>query len=109
MLIQFHGQVEGCLPAEGRQHGVRLLGGDHLFEHLPGEGLDVGPISRPRVGHDRGGVGVHQHHPVTVIPQGLAGLGAGVVELTGLTNDDRPGADQKNGLEVVAAGHQGGL
>ena len=35
----------------------------------------------------------------------LARLGAGVVELAGLPDNDRPGADQQDFLDVVAAWH----
>src|SRR5690606_14284830 len=50
-------------------------------------------------------VGVDQHHAVTLVAQGLAGLGAGIVELAGLADDDRAGADDENGFEVSALGH----
>jgi hypothetical protein len=42
---------------------------------------------------------------VTLVAQGLAGLGAGVVELAGLADDDRAGADDEDGLEVSALWH----
>ena len=37
--------------------------------------------------------------------QGLAGLGAGVVELAGLADDDGAGADDEDLLDVGALGH----
>ena len=59
----------------------------------------------PGIGHDRGRIGVDQHDLVAQPAQGLAGLRAGVVELAGLTDHDRPGADDHHLLNVVAFGH----
>ena len=69
------------------------------------ERLDVGGVGHARVGHDRGRVGVDQHDLVAERAQGLAGLGAGVVELAGLADDDRPGADDHDLLYVLAPRH----
>jgi hypothetical protein len=103
--VEFHREVEGRLAAERGEHGVGLLDLDHLLEHLPGERLDVGAVGRARIGHDRGRVRIHQHDAVAVLAKRLAGLGARIVELAGLSDDDRAGADQQNCVEVVAAGH----
>src|SRR3546814_856877 len=46
-----------------------------------------------------------QHHAITLVAQRLAGLRARVVELAGLADDDRAGADDEDGLEVAALGH----
>ena len=93
------------LAAQGGQQGVGPLGLDHLGHDLPGERLDVGAVGHLRVGHDRGRVGIDQHDLVALFAQGLAGLGAGIIELAGLADDDRPGADQQNLLDIVAAWH----
>ena len=61
--------------------------------HIYIERFDVGDVGGPRVGHDGGRVGVDQHDLVSQLPQGLAGLGAGIVELTGLSDDNRTGAN----------------
>ena len=51
------------------------------------------------------GLRVHQHHPVALVAQRLAGLRARVVELAGLADDDRPGADDQDALDVGALWH----
>jgi hypothetical protein len=66
------------------------------------ERLDVGRIGHLRVGHDRRRVRVDQHDAVPLLAQRLAGLGAGVVELAGLADDDRPGADDQDGRALLA-------
>ena len=44
--------------------------------------------------------------PVALLAQHPAGLGARVVELAGLADDDRPGADDEDRLDVGALRHQ---
>ena len=74
-LRQRHRQVESRLPAHGRQQGVGPLLQDDGLHELRRQGLDVGPVSQLRVGHDGGGVGIDQHHLVTLGLEDLAGLG----------------------------------
>jgi hypothetical protein len=50
-------------------------------------------------------VTVDQDDFVALLSQGLAGLHAGVVELAGLPDDDRAGADDEDALEVDALRH----
>ena len=93
------------LPAEGGQEGVGPLLGDDLLDDLPGDRLDVGAVGRLRVGHDGGRVGVHQDDRVALLAERLARLGAGVVELAGLADDDGAGADEQDLLDVGALRH----
>ena len=106
VLRQVHGQVQPRLPAQRRQQGVGPLGLDHLGHDLPGERLDVGAVGHLRVGHDRGRIGIDQHDLVAFFAQGLAGLGAGIIELAGLADNDRAGADQQNLMDVVTSWHE---
>ena len=99
------GAVEAGLAAQGGQDGVGALAFDHLADHLRGDGLDVGAVGHLRVGHDGGGVGIDQHHLVALLAEGLAGLGAGIVELAGLADDDGPRADDQDFLEVSPFRH----
>jgi hypothetical protein len=78
--------------------------GDDLLDRLPGDRLDVGDVGHFRVGHDGGRVAVDQDDLVTLFAQGLAGLGAGVVELAGLADDDRASANDQNAFDVVRLG-----
>ena len=86
-----------------RQVGVSF---NRLWEVMPeGQRFHVGPGGKLRIGHDRGWVGVDQDDFEPVAEQRLAGLGAGVVELAGLTDDDGPGADNQNLPQIVASRH----
>jgi hypothetical protein len=102
---QRDGDVQPGLPADGRQERIWPLTGDDLRDGLRGERLDVRRVGELRVGHDRRRVGVHEHDPVPLGTQRLAGLHAGVVELAGLTDHDRSRAEQEDAPQVVAAGH----
>ena len=85
--------------ASGRSRSQDL--GDDRRRHR----LDVGDVGRLRVGHDRGRVRVDQDHPIAFLAQRLAGLRAGIVELAGLADDDRPGAHDQDRAEVGTFGH----
>jgi len=102
---QFGGEIEPGLAAEIGQQGIRPLDLDDLRDSLQCEGLDVRRIGHAGVGHDGGRVGVDQHDLVAERAQGLAGLGAAVVELTGLADHDRAGTDDQDFLDVGALGH----
>jgi hypothetical protein len=104
-LVQADGRVQGGLAAQGGQDRVGALLGDDLLQDVLGDGLDVGGVGELGVGHDRRGVGVDQADPDALLAQHPAGLGAGVVELAGLPDDDRPRADDQDGLQVVTLGH----
>ncbi len=105
VLGQIERAVERGLAAHGGQQRVGPLDGDDLLHHLPGDRLDVGGVRHLRVGHDGGRIGVHQDDAVALLAQRLAGLRAGVVELAGLADDDRAGADDQDALDVGALGH----
>src|SRR5690606_35577232 len=52
-LSQIDGQVQRRLAADGRQDRVRLFARDDLLNGRDGERLDVRPVGRLRVRHDR--------------------------------------------------------
>src|SRR5690606_34769976 len=87
------GAGECGLTAERGQQGVDLVGAaiftvDDLGDGLGCDRLDIGAIRELRIGHDGGGVGVDQDDLVALLLQCLAGLGAGVVKLAALADDD---------------------
>ena len=104
---QVQGAVEGGLAAHGGQQGVGFFHFDNARHGLPLDRLDVGGVRHGRVGHDGGGIGVHQNDAIALLAQGLAGLGARVVELAGLADDDRPGAEDQDAVYVSALRHGG--
>ena len=99
-------QVETGLTAQRRQQRVRSLPPQDLQDGGGREGLDVGPVGEPWVGHDRGRVRVDQTHLVPLAPEHRARLRPGVVELAGLSDHDRSGADHDDLADVRPARHQ---
>ena len=87
-LMQLGSQVQGRLAAQVGQQGIRAFLLNHGRDAVHGQRLNVGVVRHAGVRHDGGGVGIHQNDVVTFGAEGLAGLGAGVVELAGLADDD---------------------
>ncbi len=92
--------VERGLPAHGGQERVGALLLDDLGDDLRRDRLDVGSVGEVGIGHDRRRIGIDQHDPVALFLQRLAGLGAGIVELAGLADDDRTGTDDQDRVDV---------
>ena len=102
-------EVERRLAAERRQEAVGPLAAEDVGDPLEVERLDVRPVGEPGVGHDRRRVRVDDDRAVAVLPQHLERLAAGVVELAGLTDHDRPGADHADRLEIAPSGHRSSI
>ena len=101
------GKVQCGLAAEVRQQGVRTFALDDAFHALDGERLDVGVVRHAGVGHDGGGVRVDEDDLVARFSERLACLGAGIIEFTGLADDDRAGADDEDFFNVLPLRHGG--
>ena len=106
VVVQRLRQVERRLAAERRQQRVGALALDDPGDVRRQQRLDVGAVGELGVGHDRRRVRVDEHDLVAVLDQHLARLHPRVVELGGLADHDRAGADQEDLLDVVATRHQ---
>src|SRR5207302_9642805 len=97
--------------SHGRKYGESRTGREFARETndssqvLARERLDIGAISDLGIGHDSRRIRVGEHHFVALGLERLAGLGARVVELRRLPDDDRPGAEDQDLRDVVATGH----
>ena len=106
LLLERQRRVERGLPAHGRQQRVGTLALDDPGDDLGRDRLDVGRVRQIRIGHDRRRIGIDQDDAVALGLQRLAGLGARIVELAGLTDDDGARADDQDGLDVRALRHE---
>src|SRR5882672_4143879 len=104
-FCQGHGQVEGSLTAHSRQEGLRAFAANNFFQHIGGEWLQVGPISQFWIGHNRGGIAVHQHDAIALFLESFTGLCTGIIKLTGLANYNWTGANEENFCEILTFGH----
>src|SRR5258708_13677871 len=59
---------------------------------------DVDGVRHLRVGHDGRGVGIDENDAIALFAQRLAGLGAGIVELARLADDDRSRSDDQDAV-----------
>ncbi len=104
-LAQRQRGVERGLPAHGRQQrkaagdGVAFLL-DDLGDDLRRDRLDIGGVGQVRIGHDGGRIGIDQHDPIALGLERLAGLRPGIIELAGLADHDRAGADDQDRGDV---------
>ena len=94
-LGKFHTKGESRLSAETRQDGVRLLDLDDSLYGIQRQRLDVDLVGHGFVRHDGSRVGVDEADLDAVLSQGSAGLGAGVVKLGSLTDNDGAGTYYK--------------
>src|SRR5947208_1735605 len=110
VAVQFHRRIERCLPAESRQNRVRFLTFHDCLDHFRSDRLDVSAIGELRIGHDRCGVGVHEHNFVSFLAKRFACLHAGIIKLAALPDHDWTRADKQNLFELVISRHlrQGG-
>ena len=105
VLCQFDGGVQTGLAAQRGQQRVRALFLDYALDKLGSDGLDIGAVGKTRVGHDGRRVGVNQDDLKAVLLEHLAGLGAGVVELAGLANNDGARTNDEDTLDVSTFRH----
>jgi hypothetical protein len=102
--------VERGLPAHGGQQAESARNDmafllDDLGDDLGRDRLDIGGVGEIGVGHDRRRIGVDQDDPIALGFERLDRLRAGIVELTGLPDDDRPCADDQDRGDVGPFGH----
>ena len=97
---ELHRQGQSGLTAQRGQQAVRLFLLNDPPYRLKGERLNVYVIGHRPVGHDGGGVGVDQHHLQPLFPERAASLGAAIVKFCRLPDDNRPGADYQNLVQL---------
>src|SRR5438094_7922212 len=105
VLGQRDREVQPRLAAEGGQERLGPFALDDPGDELGRERFDVRALRELRVGHDRRGVRVHEDDLEPLFAERLERLGARVVELARLADDDRPRADDEDLPEIRALGH----
>ena len=103
--MQCHRSVQGSLATECWQNGVWFFFDDDRFDVFGRDRFDVGRVSKVRIGHNRRRVRIDQNYSHPVSFQNSAGLGARIVELRGLTDNNRSGPDDKDRVDVCSLGH----
>ncbi|OQA40044.1 MAG: hypothetical protein BWY49_01137 [Candidatus Omnitrophica bacterium ADurb.Bin314] len=104
-FVERRGKIQARLPSEIGQQRIGTLFRDDLFEAFDGQRFDVGMVRHFGIGHDGRRVRVHEHDLIPFLAQGFAGLRSGIIEFTRLTDDDRPGPDNQDFLDVITFWH----
>ena len=110
LAVQLNSCVQSSLATESCQDSVNRVAlcsflGQDLFDVLGFNRLDIGGVCELRVSHNRCRVGVDQRDSQALFAQHAASLGAGVVELAGLTDNNRAGADNQYVVDVCTTWH----
>ena len=107
MLNQVHGRIQPGLTSKGRQQGVGTFDLNDFGDVLPRDRFNICPIRHFRIGHDRRGIRVHEDDLVTLFAKSFTRLSTGIIEFTGLADDNRARTNNQNLTNVVATGHGG--
>ena len=86
---QGYGQVQCRLSSKSGEQTLWPLAGNYCLNCLHGKRLQIDSVGDLGVSHDGGRIGVDQNGPNALGPQGPTGLGACVVKLCCLANDQR--------------------
>ena len=105
MTRQIQRTIQCRLTAHRGQHRIGAFFSNNFFYRLPHNRLDIGNIRHIGVGHNRGGVGIHQNDFIAFFTQGFTRLCARIVKFTSLTDNDRASADNKDGFKVGTFRH----
>ena len=97
-LKEFHGAVQRRLSAQRGQQRIGFFAFDDSLHDLGCDRLDVGPVGKLRVRHDRGRVGIDQDDVVPLLLERLAGLNTRVIEFASLPNHNGAGTNQQDSL-----------
>src|SRR6185295_18611392 len=92
-IVERDCQVERGLTTNGWQQRIWPFLANDGADGFHGERLDVSNVSRLRVSHDRGRIGIDQYDLVTLLPQRLACLRAGIVKLARLSYNNWAGSN----------------
>ncbi len=105
LLGQLHGQIQPRLTAQSRYYRIGTLVADYLGDILQRQRLHVHLVGDMRIGHYGGRIRVYQNNLISLLLQGQTGLRAGVIELGGLTYDDRTRSDHHHFLYIGSLRH----
>ena len=106
LFVELHGDREPRLSAERGEQTIRLFFLNDALDRLDGQRLEVDLVGKRVIGHDRGGIGIDQHHVDARRAKHAARLRAGVVEFGRLPDDDRSGADDHDFFDRFVQRHQ---
>ena len=103
-FVEFDAAVEGGLTPEGEEDAVGSLFFDDFCDEEGGNGQEVDLIGKLFGGLDGGNIGVNEDGTDAFFAKGFEGLGAGVVEFSGLADFERSGTEDEYVFGCVVHG-----
>ena len=100
-----HRGVQRRLPPYRGQERVGTLRLDDPLDEFRRDGLDIGAVHERRVGHDGGGIRIHEDDLIALVLEHLACLRSRIIEFAGLAYDDRTRSDDEDFGDVGAFRH----
>ncbi len=102
-------KIEAGLSAEIGKKGIGTFFCDDLLQTFYIQGLDIRNVGSFGIGHDGCGIGIDKNDFISELAKSFACLGAGIVELTSLSDDDRTGADDQHFVDICSFWHRWSL
>ena len=93
LFFQLHRQIQARLSADSGNDGIGTLVAKNLRNVFKGQGLHVYLVRNGGIRHDRGRIGVHQNHLVSLLLQSKTRLRSRIVKFCRLTDHDGTGAN----------------
>ena len=98
-------EIQPGLPSQIGQQCVRTLLCNDLLQPLLVQRLNISHVCHLRIRHNGGRVGIYQYNLISQLFQRLARLGAGIVKLTGLADDNGTGTYNQHFVNVSSLRH----
>ena len=105
LLVQLHSHVQANLTAKSCQQGIRTLTFDNFFNEFNADRFNIYTVSHMHIGHNGCRVTVYQYNLQAFLLQSTASLGACIVKLCCLTDNNRAGADNENLFNIFKFRH----
>ena len=105
LLFQFHSHVQANLTAKCCQQGIRMLTFDNFFNEFNADRFNIYTVSHMHISHNGCRVTVNQYNLQAFFLQSTASLGACIVKLCCLTDNNRAGADNENLFNIFKFRH----
>ena len=105
LLFQLHGKIQSCLSAKTGNNGIGPFVADDPGNVFQCQRLHIDLISNGRICHNGGGIGVAEDHFIAFFFQRQTGLGAGIVKLCRLTDDNGAGTDDQYFMDIRSLRH----
>jgi len=104
-VSQVNSNVQRCLAADRGKQRVRPFASDNGCDEFGRQRFDIGAVREFGIRHDRRRIRIDQNDFVAFFAERLARLRAGIIEFARLADDDRPGTNDQDFVNVGTFRH----